>query len=82
MLNGYPYAKKCHGIELTIAKTVEHPGLIIQLIQKRLPLKIQNPNSKIQSMRSKYFAIGVKCKHISWKYTPLNRKHLLVQYIS
>ena len=29
MLNGYPYARNYHGIELTIAKTVEHPGLII-----------------------------------------------------
>ena len=29
MLNGYPYARNCHGIELTIAKTVKHPDLII-----------------------------------------------------
>ena len=29
MLNGYPYARNCHGIELTIAKTVEHPDLIM-----------------------------------------------------
>ena len=29
MLNGYPYARNCHGIELTIAKTVERPDLII-----------------------------------------------------
>ena len=25
MLNGYPYARNCHGIEFTIAKTIEHP---------------------------------------------------------
>ena len=29
MLNGYPSMTNCHGIELTIAKTVEHPDLII-----------------------------------------------------
>ena len=29
MLNGYPCARNCHGIELTITKTVEHPDLII-----------------------------------------------------
>ena len=29
MLNGYPCASNCNGIELTIAKTVEHPDLII-----------------------------------------------------
>ena len=29
MLNGYPYARNCDGIELTIARTVEHPDLII-----------------------------------------------------
>ena len=29
MLNGYPYARNCHGIELTIAKIIEHPDLII-----------------------------------------------------
>ena len=29
MLNGYPCARNYHGIELTIAKTVEHPDLII-----------------------------------------------------
>ena len=29
MLNGYPYARNCHGIELVIAKTIEHPDLII-----------------------------------------------------
>ena len=29
MLNGYPYARNCHEIELTIAKTVEHPDLIM-----------------------------------------------------
>ena len=29
MLNGYPYARNCHGIELTITKTVKHPDLII-----------------------------------------------------
>ena len=29
MLNGYPCARNCHGIEVTIAKTVEHPDLII-----------------------------------------------------
>ena len=28
MLNGYPYARNYHGIELTLAKTVEHPELI------------------------------------------------------
>ena len=28
MLNGYPYARNRHGIELTIAKTIEHPDLI------------------------------------------------------
>ena len=28
MLNGYPDARNCHGIELTIARTVEHPDLI------------------------------------------------------
>ena len=29
MLNGYPCVSNCNGIELTIAKTVEHPDLII-----------------------------------------------------
>ena len=29
MLNGYPYARNCHGIELIITKTIEHPDLII-----------------------------------------------------
>ena len=29
LLNGYPSTRNCHGIELTIAKTVEHPDLII-----------------------------------------------------
>ena len=29
MLNGYPHARNYHGIELTIAKTVEHPDLTI-----------------------------------------------------
>ena len=29
MLNGYLYARNYHGIEFTIAKTVEHPDLII-----------------------------------------------------
>ena len=29
MLNGYPCARNCHGIEVTIARTVEHPDLII-----------------------------------------------------
>ena len=32
MLNGYPCARNCHGIEVTIAKTVEHPeGLYYHL---------------------------------------------------
>ena len=29
MLNGYPYARNRHGIELTIAKTIGHPDLIM-----------------------------------------------------
>ena len=29
MLNGCPTARNCHEIEVTIAKTVEHPHLII-----------------------------------------------------
>ena len=29
MWNGYPYARNCHGIELIITKTIEHPNLII-----------------------------------------------------
>ena len=29
MLNGYPCARNCRGIEVTIARTVEHPDLII-----------------------------------------------------
>ena len=29
MFNGYPCARNCHGIEVTVAKTVEHPDLII-----------------------------------------------------
>ena len=28
-MNGYPYARNYHAIELTIAKTIEHPHLII-----------------------------------------------------
>ena len=28
MFNGYPCATNCHGIEVTVAKTVEHPDLI------------------------------------------------------
>ena len=34
MLNGYPYARNRHGIDLTIAKTIEHPDLIIIGIYK------------------------------------------------
>ena len=29
MLNGYPCARNCHGIKVTIARTVEHPDLIV-----------------------------------------------------
>ena len=29
MLNGYPYVRNRHGTELTVAKTIEHPDLII-----------------------------------------------------
>ena len=29
MLNGYPCARNCHGIEVTITRTIKHPDLII-----------------------------------------------------
>ena len=40
MLNGYPCARNCHGIELTIIKTLERPDIIIIGIYRspRLPL--------------------------------------------
>ena len=34
MLNGYPCARNCHGIELTILKTVNGPDLIVIAIHR------------------------------------------------
>ena len=34
MSNGYPCVRNCHGIEVTIAKTVQHPDLIIIVIYR------------------------------------------------
>ena len=58
MLNGYPYARNYHGIELTIAKTVEHPDLIIigicrsprvvfSLLTAIRSTLVENPSSQI-----------------------------------
>ena len=44
-------------------------NLTIQLIQKGCPSKIQNLNSKIQSIKDQNTLMGFKCKHISWKYS-------------
>ena len=35
----------------------------------------------MQSIRSKYSVMGLKCKHISLGNIPLNRKYLLVQFV-
>ena len=54
MLNGYPCARNCHGIELTITKTIEHPGLIIIGIYR-------SPRVVLSSFNCHSYCIGGKC---------------------